>query len=259
VQLNKTEATFVDAVHREFGFLATDAGFVEQPVDWDGRGISVVYPHPSLKIKNYLEADVLYEASVTPLKNGTEPDRHDEHFHEIFVDFNIDEITKEGQSRNLDLDQFQYPDVRKLEEAVAVRAALLRENLAALLSDDRPLVGFIRDRVRERQLTSLISRWIEFVARVRDGFGGTVNNYVSGINIRAAIESYLRWPGVIDPEMNQQLRLADGEFDGFTVPMRYAGPPKLSHLHARARRWWRAPENMEDTLQEWFARGVTDV
>jgi len=254
MHLNTTETAFVDAVRREFGFLVTDGGFIEQPIGWDGQGISVVYLHPSLKIRNYLEANVVYEAWVTPLKNGVEPDRYDEQSNEVFVDFNIDEITQEGQTRKLDLGQFRFPDVEQLEKAVGVRASVVRQNLAALLSDDRPLVGLIRDRVRERQLTSLISRWIEFVARVRDGFGGTVYNYVSGIYIRAAIESYLKWPGVMDPELNQQLRLADDEFDSLTMPMRYAGPSKLSKLSARASRWWRAPKNMEGRLREWFAR-----
>lgn len=156
MQLNTIETAFVDAVRRDFAFLITDRGFTEQPLDWNGRGISVVHLHPSLKIRNYLEADVFYELRITPLRDGRAPDPFDEQMNRAFVDFTIDELVQADQATDwASATNSQYPDVEQLEAAVAVRASALRQYLGVLLTDDHSVVGLVRDRLRERQLSSL--------------------------------------------------------------------------------------------------------
>jgi hypothetical protein len=125
---------------------------------------------------------VFYEVRITPLTDGREPDPFDEQMNRAFVDFTIDELVEADQGTDWpSATNSRHSDVKQLEAAVAARASALRKYVEVLLMHDQPLVGLVRDRRRERQLTSFTPQWIEFVATVRDGFTGTVDNYVNGI------------------------------------------------------------------------------
>jgi hypothetical protein len=71
MSLSEMETLFVDAARREFRFLVDEYGFAEQPLAWDGRGISLNHTGPRLEVSNYLEGDDGYTTLIFPLRNGS--------------------------------------------------------------------------------------------------------------------------------------------------------------------------------------------
>jgi hypothetical protein len=256
VKLSEHEACFVDAVHKELGFLVTDHAFTQQNLAWDGQGIKLAHRHPNLEISNYLESEKNYATNVMPLTRGKPPALFDDDFDEPFTYF---ELAEAFGSDNEPLPR-KFLDDRDLEQAIARRAQIVRENVSIWLLDDGIAFSAIAIRIKGARLSRLVPRWEQFVASVDRGFDGGIAEYVAGVNLRGQIKSLvLKWPGVSDDELLKRLGVADDTFDRLTVPMKYGSGASKILPHERARRWWRLPEVPKGRLRDYVFRGPSGV
>ena len=70
MKLTEADASFLDAVSREFAFLSTEHGFRAEEPEWDGRAVLIKHLHPSLEIRNSLEAEASYMTYFTPSRTA---------------------------------------------------------------------------------------------------------------------------------------------------------------------------------------------
>ena len=250
MRLSEREACFVDAVRKEFCFLAKDFGFVEQELNWDGQGIRLSYRHPKLEVSNYLESEENYSTTVMPLVGGQAPPIFDDEFDEPFTYFEL------GEAFGTETEPLpqRFVDDRALEDAVRQRAEIVREHIGAWLADSGAIFREIGSQIREARLIRLIPRWQRFVESIQNGFEGGVTEYVAGVNVRGQINSLLKWPVASHGAPSQQLADADEQFERLTVPMKYAAGASKVSPHPRAQRWWRLPEEPKGRLRDYFFR-----
>ncbi|MDQ6720139.1 MAG: hypothetical protein M3003_05005 [Candidatus Dormibacteraeota bacterium] len=228
-------------------------GFVEEELAWDGRGITVAYSQRRLTISNYLEADTLYLTTVMPLKAGKAPPLFDDEDDEPFTYF---ELTS-AFATDAALPQ-KFASDRELEQAVAQRAAIVRQHVASWLGDDGRAFREIGARIKAARLRKLIPSWERFVESVERGFEGGIVAYVAGVNVRGQIRSVLKWPGVTPAVDLGRLNAADATFERLTVPMKYAGGAARIIRHPRAKLWWRLPEDPKGSLRDHIFRAPAD-
>jgi len=239
--LSKTEELFVDAVRRDFRFLIDEYGFVEKPLTWDGHGISLNHAGSTFEVSNYLEGDEGYTTLVFPLREGSRLPAFDGEMDETFSDFFVEDLLT-AESPPKGVASASFADPADLLNAVAARAAVLREHIQTLIADDGPFLALIRDRMRERLLRELVPKWVQFVEQVRRGYRGSGAGYVAGVNNRGAIRSLLSWPGSVPLELERQLRNADAQFDADTEPIALKEGAVRVLPHPRATRWFRRPK-----------------
>lgn len=258
MKLTEPDAAFLDAVSREFAFLSTEHGFQTGGPEWDGRAVLIEHSHPSLVVRNSLEAETSYMTYFTPLRNGRTTKRVDHNLNKLFVDFELRQLVTEDERLLLDGYEKQYRDINELELAVARRASASRRYVPLLIGPDREAeIGRVRQSVRERGLRVSLEQWRSFVSEIREGFNRGITAYVACVNARGQIASYLKWPAAVPESFLRELELLDREFDELTVPMDYGRKGGLFPL-PNARRWWRLPENTKGELREYFFRLPSD-
>ncbi|HET7700696.1 MAG TPA: hypothetical protein VFM06_07520 [Candidatus Limnocylindria bacterium] len=239
VGLSPRETQFVEAIRHEFRYLAHDYGLVEKPLWWNAEGISIDHSGMMIEVSNFLEAEQSYTTFLFPLRGGARLPVFDAEMDEPFTYFLIEHLSDDLPPG---VASASFLDETALLTAVAARARFLREHIAALLGDDGSLLAEIRDRRRQKLLQELVPKWLQFVDGVRRGFDGPSSAYVAGINIRGEIRSILSWSGSAPPEMEEQLREADAQFDAATeaVPLEPGSVRVMPH--PRAARWFRRPK-----------------
>jgi hypothetical protein len=241
MRLSETEALFVEAVQREFGFLVVEYGFVEKPVTWNGEGISVSHVGPVLEVSNFLEAEQNYATFIFPLRDGARLPIFDAEMDERFTYFFVEDLLSTSPPPK-GVGSEALSSRAELLNSVAARAAVLRDHIGALSTDDGTMIAAIRDRMRVKHLRDLVQQWTQFVQRVRRGYEGTGPGYVAGVNVRGAIRSLVSWSGNVPREMERELREADAQFDAATDPVALEPGSVRVLPHPRATRWFRRPK-----------------
>lgn len=253
--LSDKERVFVDAVTRHFAFLC-DLGFVGDGPLWDGRAVSIVHSHAGVRVRNQLEGEEQYWTTFDLLADGQDVLMFDKDLDERFTMFEIQEILDPPESMDPRLATWRYRDISALADAVAARAAYLRQIVEELVARDGAFAARIRDRIKRDRLRVLIPKWEEFTAKIRDGFDGGIADYVAGVNVRGQIGSLLKWPGGTVPEDLAELKAIDQEFLSLTVPVAF-GQHGGIYPHQRARSWWRVPEAPRGRLRDYLLRGIS--
>jgi hypothetical protein len=258
MKLTETDASFLDAVNREFAFLTSEHGFRGGESDWDGRAVLVKHVHPNLEIRNSLEAGTNYMTWFTPLKRGRTPKGFDASLNKLFADFELRQLVRADEALELDDYEKQYREIADLERAVGRRAIASRRYVPLLVGSGRDAeIGRVRESVRENGLRVSLGQWHSFVSEIRDGFDRGITAYVAGVNARGRIAAYLKWPGSVPQDLLKELEALDHEFDELTIPMVYGRKGGLFPL-PNARRWWRLPEKTTGELRAYFFRCATE-
>src|SRR5687768_225120 len=150
MRLSETEGLFVAAVQREFRFLVLEHGFIDEPVEWNGQGISVDHVSQTLEVSNYLESGETYTTFIFPLHAGARLPTFDHDMDEPFSFFLVEDLVTGPPPRGVAAGTF--PERDDLLNAVAPRAALLRNHIKALVVDPDTTIAQVRDRRREKLL-----------------------------------------------------------------------------------------------------------
>src|SRR6266550_919188 len=133
MNLTEADASFLEAVTREFAFLSTEHGFEAGRPEWDGRAVLIKHLHPSLEIRNALEAGTSYMTYFTPLRRGQTTKRVDANLNKLFVDVELRQLVKTEDGIELDDHEKQYRDISELQRAVARRATASRRYVPLLI------------------------------------------------------------------------------------------------------------------------------
>jgi hypothetical protein len=191
--------------------------------------------------------------TIIPLKKGKMPPWFDWKLNDLYTGFppemffeTVDPSWKRPEHRKIVSAQDIENELRGYAEELRTYGELLRIG-------DRATFDRMQDLARRRLIEIHVNNWTRFVERVRNGFDGSITDYVGGIVARAQLESISKvWKGIRTEDPTEEILRLDRIFDECTEPLKWGTGRNMTVPTPNARRWWRRPKWLVGSLQDYF-------